>query len=91
VEVLRAAATGKEILACLKEARGFDSEFHAALAISEREDALATLRARWRSVGALPEFQSSLTPALVQTGIGIVVAATVIAMYLPIFKLASLL
>ncbi|HQV72522.1 MAG: hypothetical protein WAR01_08460 [Dokdonella sp.] len=90
-EVLRAAATGKEIIACLKEARGFDSEFHAALAISDREDALAALRARWRSVGALPEFQSSLTPALVQTGIGIVIAAAVIAMYLPIFKLASLL
>lgn len=90
-EILRAASTGKEIFACLKDARGFDKEFRAALAISDREDALAALRARWRSADSLPEFQSSLTPALVQVVLGIVVAAAVIAMYLPIFKLAALL
>lgn len=90
-QVLRLAASGKEIFTCLKEARGFDKEFRAALAISDREDALAALRARWRSTDSLPELQSSLTPALVQIVLGIVVAAVVIAMYLPIFKLAALL
>lgn len=90
-QVLRLAASGKEIFACLKEARGFDEEFRAALAISDREDALAALRARWRNADSLAELQSSLTPVLVQVVLGIVVAAVVIAMYLPIFKLAALL
>lgn len=90
-EVLHAVSSGKDIFTCLMQARGFDREFGATVAFSDREDSLVTLRARWRSVETLPEFQSSLTPALAQIVLGVVVAAVVIAMYLPLFKMASLL
>jgi type II secretory pathway component PulF len=90
-EVLRAASADKEISACLAQARGFDDEFHATVSIPEREDSLAALRARWRIAETLPERQSAMAPALAQIALGVIVAAVVIAMYLPIFKLASLL
>lgn len=90
-EVLHAATSDNEIVACLARARGFDNEFRAAVLIPDRNDSLAALRARWRIAETLPEFESSLTPALVQIGLGIIVAAVVIAMYLPIFRLGTLM
>lgn len=88
--VLREVAAGKELSACLAEANGFDREFQAVISIPEREDSLAALRARWRIADTLPEQSSSLAPALVQIALGVIVAAVVIAMYLPLFKLGSL-
>jgi type II secretory pathway component PulF len=90
-QILRAAGAGKELAACLAQARGFDSEFHADVSLSDRADSLAALRARWRIAETLPEQQSALAPVLAQVALGIVVAAIVIALYLPIFKLASLM
>jgi hypothetical protein len=89
--VLRACDAGKEISACLAQARGFDNEFHTAISMSNREDSSAALRARWRAAATLPERQSGMEPALVQVILGVLVAAVVIAMYLPIFKLGSLM
>jgi type IV pilus assembly protein PilC len=90
-EVLKAARSGKDVSSCLVEARGFDSEFKSILAMTEREDSLAALRARWRIAETLPEQDSPLAPALTQVVLGILVGAVVIAMYLPIFKLGSVL
>lgn len=90
-EVLRAASAGTPVAECLAKARGFDSEFRAAISLPDREDSLASLRARWRIAATLPERSSSLEPALLQIALGVIVAAVVIAMYLPLFKMASLL
>ncbi len=90
-QVLHAADAGKEMIACLAEARGFDREFHADVSIPDRADSLAALRARWRIAPTLPESRSPLAPVLAQIALGVVVAAVVIALYLPIFKLASLM
>lgn len=90
-EVLSAARAGKEISVCLVEARGFDSAFRTDVALSDREDSLAALRARWRVAETLPEHRSALAPVLAQIALGFVLGAVVIALYLPIFKLASLL
>jgi type IV pilus assembly protein PilC len=89
--ILHAAGAGKELAACLAQARGFDSEFHAVVSLSDRADSLAALRARWRIAETLPEHQSQLEPVLAQIALGVVVAMIVIALYLPIFKLASLM
>lgn len=90
-EVLREATSDEELGACLGKARGFDSQFHAAISIPDRENSMAALRARWRVAETLPEFQSSATPAIAQVIFGIIVANLVIAMYLPLFRLASML
>jgi type IV pilus assembly protein PilC len=90
-EVLKSVQSGKGVSSCLIEARGFDSEFKALLAMTEREDSLAALRARWRIAETLPEQNSALAPALTQVVLGVLVGAVVIAMYLPIFKLGSVL
>lgn len=89
-EVLRAADAGQELTTSLAQARGFDSEFHAVLALPERADALAALRARWRIAESLPEHQSEFVPVLARVVIGLIVAAVVVAMYLPIFRLPSI-
>jgi len=89
--VLRAAQPGKALSACLAEARGFDREFRAVVSIPDRDDSLAALRARWRVAETLPERQSELGSVLVHIAFGIVVAAVVIAMYQPIFRLGSVL
>lgn len=88
-EVLRFANTGQELTASLAQARGFDSEFHAVVALPERADALAALRARWRTAEALPEHQSQFAPLLARVVMGLIVGAVVVAMYLPVFRLAS--
>jgi len=89
-QVLRAANSGKDLLTCLTQARGFDGEFHAAVALPDRADSLAALRARWRSAQSLPEHRSGIALAVMQVLLGLVVAAVVIALYLPIFKLGSI-
>jgi type II secretory pathway component PulF len=89
--VLREADTGKELSTCLVQARGFDKEFQAVVSMPDRADSLAALRARWRSAETLPEQSSALEPALVQVALGILVGAIVVALYLPIFKMASLM
>ncbi len=88
--VLREVAAGKELSACMAEARGFDREFQAVIAIPAQQDSRAALRARWRIADTLPEQSSPLAPALAQIALGVVVGAVVIAMYLPMFKLGSL-
>jgi type II secretory pathway component PulF len=90
-EIQKEVRDGRDISACLATASGFDREFHATVAIADRADSLAALRARWRSVETLPEYGSALAPALVQIALGVVLAAVVIAMYLPIFSLATLM
>jgi len=89
--VLATANTGKDINACLAQAPGFDREFHNVIALADRADSLAALRARWRIADTLPERRSTIEPALVQVALGVLVAAIVIALYLPIFKLAALM
>jgi len=89
--VLAMADGGKDINACLAQARGFDREFHNVIALADRADSLAALRARWRIADTLPERRSTIEPALVQIALGVLVAAIVIALYLPIFKLAALM
>ena len=89
--ILRDLSSGRDLAACLSTARGFDHAFHAVVSIPDREDSLAALRARWHVADTLPEYSSPLAPALAQLVFGIVVAAIVIAMYLPIFKLGSLM
>lgn len=90
-EVLHASNGGKEITACLAEARGFDKEFRAAVSLPDRADSSAALRARWRIADTLPEVQAGLAPVLAQMILGVAVAAIVIALYLPIFALASVM
>lgn len=89
--VLATADTGKDITACLTQAPGFDREFHNVVALADRADSLAALRARWRIADTLPENRSAIEPALAQIALGILVAAIVVALYLPIFKLAALM
>jgi hypothetical protein len=89
-QVLRAADAGKDVPTSLARAGGFDREFHAAVALPDRADSLAALRARWRSARSLPEQRSGFALAVVQVLLGVVVAAIVIALYLPIFKLGSI-
>jgi len=88
-EVLRAVDAGQELTMSFAQARGFDNEFQAVVVLPEQADALAALRARWRIAEALPEHQSRLAPALARVVMGLIVAAVVVAMYLPIFKLPS--
>ncbi|MEZ5462102.1 hypothetical protein [Dokdonella sp.] len=88
--ILHSAHLGQDISTLLECAPGFDSAFRAALRISDSEDSLAAMRARWRIADTLPEHQSAIAPALAQIAIGVVVAAVVIAMYSPIFKLGAL-
>ena len=90
-DVLRAANGGKDITACLADARGFDREFRAAVSISDRTDSLAALRARWRVADTLLEQRSAIAPALAQIVLGVIVGAVVVALYLPIFKIAALM
>jgi type II secretory pathway component PulF len=90
-EVLRAANGGKDITACLAEARGFDREFRTVVLISDRTDSLAALRARWRVADTLMEQRSAIAPALAQIILGILVGAVVVSLYLPIFKISSLM
>jgi type II secretory pathway component PulF len=89
--VLRDASAGNALSTCLARARGFDEAFHAAVSISDGQESLAALRARWRVAGTLPENSSAVASALVQIVLGIMVAAVVVAMYLPMFQMASLL
>lgn len=90
-EVLHAADGGKELTACLVEGRGFDSEFQTLVSLPDRSESLAAMRARWRIADTLPEYKDPIAPALAQIAIGIIVAAVVIALYLPIFKIGSLM
>jgi type IV pilus assembly protein PilC len=90
-DVLRAANAGKDITACLADARGFDREFRAVVSISDRTDSLAALRARWRVADTLLEQRSAIAPALAQIVLGVIVGAVVVALYLPIFKIAALM
>jgi type II secretory pathway component PulF len=90
-QVLREVDAGGEITACFAKANGFDSEFRTVVAMPDRADSLAALRARWRVAETLPELRTALSPALVQVVFGMVVAAIVVALYLPIFRLASLM
>ena len=90
-DILRAANAGKEITVALAEARGFDSEFRTVVSMSDRTDSLAALRARWRVADTLLEQRSAIAPALAQIILGIVVGAVVVSLYLPIFKIASVM
>jgi hypothetical protein len=90
-DVAREVASGKDPTTCLARARAFDPAFQAAISIPDREESLAALRARWRIAGTLAEPSSPLAPALTQVAFGLVLGALVIAMYLPIFKLGSLM
>jgi type IV pilus assembly protein PilC len=90
-DVLRAANAGKDITACLADARGFDREFRTVVSISDRTDSLAALRARWRVADTLLEQRSAIAPALAQIVLGVIVGAVVIALYLPIFKIAAVM
>lgn len=87
--ILHVAKSPENLIPCLARAPSFDSEFRAVLSEPNRDDALAALRARWRIAETLPERRSALVPVLAQIILGVIVAAVVIALYLPIFKLAS--
>ena len=89
-QVLRAADAGTDLQTSLTRAQGFDDAFHAAIAMPDRADSLAALRARWRNAQSTPEQRSGFALAVLQVLLGLVVAAVVIALYLPIFKLGSI-
>ncbi len=89
-EILQAAKTNDDLIRCLARAPGFDEEFRAVVSESDRDDASAALRARWRIAETLPEHRSGFVPVLAQVVLGVIVGAVVIALYLPIFKLASI-
>ena len=89
--IVRDVSAGRDLTACLAGARGFDDGFRGLVSIPDREESLAGLRGRWRVAGTLPEHASALAPAIAQIVLGIILACVVIAMYLPIFKLGTLM
>lgn len=89
--VLRETAPGTSVHTSLARARGIDPGLRASLALPNREDVRIALRARARLAGSIPEDSATLALPLFQVALGMVVAAVVIALYQPIFKLGSVL
>jgi len=88
--VLAEVDSGGDISVCLDKSAGFDREFRATLAMQDHADSIKALRARWRVHANHSQISDGVTVVLTHLALGIVVAALVIAMYLPVFKLAAL-
>jgi hypothetical protein len=87
--ILANAESGRDVAAYLSSSSAFDQEFGRTLSNSNHDECGKTLRSRWRACARAPDFGDASLAALVHLMVGIVIGAIVIAMYLPLFKLAA--
>jgi type IV pilus assembly protein PilC len=88
--VLAQAGSGRDLAACLADSPGFDQKFRAVMSLPSLVEAQMALRARWRVEANRPHTRDRFTVAVIHVILGVIVAQMIIAMYLPIFKLAAL-
>jgi len=86
--VLAQARKGRELFACLADSDAFDRDFRATVA--QPATALLSLRARWRSSSDAVELPHGAFAKLIHAVIIVVIGAVIVALYLPIFKLAAM-
>jgi len=88
-DVLARSDRGQAFAASIVEARAFDCELQATVALSDPIDVGHALRARARASEYRRVDSGGITVALVHLVMGVPVAALVAAMYLPLFKIAA--
>lgn len=81
---------GTDLVRRLAGTNGFDNDFTAAAAMTDRADTQKALRALWRLGSKQRDDAPPPWIGVLHLGLGIVVAMLVIAMYMPIFRIGTL-